>query len=308
MQRFVFFDFDGTLADTSEGIYAAFDDAAIELGLGTISGDRKTGLIGPPIKESFKKYYGLDELEARRAAEVFREQYAKQEHLLKTEFYSGIKETLQQLSEEGYVLGVATNKRTDCAERILTECGLRELFATVRGSESGSYVTKDQIVAQALHDVGCTYGFNGVMVGDTSGDFDAAMKNGLSFVGVTYGFGFYEGSPLGGADGAVSTPAELPGTLCHVFESMHADSFYIDYDNKLFGFYEEKADATAAMTEMQDVFGCAHGEVKSVHGFVEGWVKTMEEQGLSRLEVTLSIKNGLRKLTNDMQVWQSSGF
>lgn len=70
--------------------------------------------IGPPIKHSLIKVYGIDEEEANRATEIFRNRY-KDYDLLKATPYDGLIELLRSLKREGYLVGVATLKREDYA-------------------------------------------------------------------------------------------------------------------------------------------------------------------------------------------------
>lgn len=60
------FDLDGTLLDRSCGLLNSLDYTITKCGL---------TVIGPPIKVSFKKQYGLSEEEANKALAVFCEYY-----------------------------------------------------------------------------------------------------------------------------------------------------------------------------------------------------------------------------------------
>lgn len=55
----VVFDLEGTLLDTSSGILACMDYVVDQYGFPLISDDIKRSFIGPPIQESFQRYYNL---------------------------------------------------------------------------------------------------------------------------------------------------------------------------------------------------------------------------------------------------------
>ena len=57
MFRNLFFDFDGTLADSSEGIYESFKNSCFELNLEPISIFEFKKFIGPPISKILNKIY-----------------------------------------------------------------------------------------------------------------------------------------------------------------------------------------------------------------------------------------------------------
>ncbi|MEI3086034.1 MAG: HAD hydrolase-like protein [Oscillospiraceae bacterium] len=57
---------DGTLLDSTDGIIAALQEMEKRMGLAPLSMAELRGFIGPPLKESFIKYYGAAPEETRR--------------------------------------------------------------------------------------------------------------------------------------------------------------------------------------------------------------------------------------------------
>lgn len=208
----VIFDLDGTLVDTSEGIGKAFDRAASRMDLAIPSSEEKKELIGPPVKESFRRLYGLSEADARRGAELFREEYAKPERIAETSLYPGVIDLLRHLFECGTVLAVATNKRTDCALAILHRFGINGLFTVVCGSEPGTFEGKGEILSRCLAGLGVR-GRGALLIGDTMTDLVAAEDNGLDFLAVSYGFGFLPGGAVPGSVGLASTASDVERLL-----------------------------------------------------------------------------------------------
>ena len=57
MFKDLFFDFDGTLADSSEGIYESFKNSCFEINLEPVSINKFKKFIGPPISQILRKIY-----------------------------------------------------------------------------------------------------------------------------------------------------------------------------------------------------------------------------------------------------------
>jgi len=198
----VIFDLDGTLLDTSEGIYEGILFAIKKLGLTLPSSEHLKTFIGPPIQNSFKSYYGLTEEKSLEAAGVFREYY-KNESLLKAHAYDGIYDCLQDLVSSGYKIGVATYKREDYALKILNHFNFGTYCKSMHGSDFEGKLSKSDIIQKTLDELGLD-ATNSVYVGDTKGDYEAAKKVGTKFLGVLYGFGFSELNQLGENENVIS--------------------------------------------------------------------------------------------------------
>ena len=98
--RGVIFDLDGTLLDTSEGVFASVRHTVEALGKPALDEATLRTFIGPPVKLSLIRLYGLDEDAANHATEIFRTQY-KDHDLLKAEPYAGIKDLIRALRAQG---------------------------------------------------------------------------------------------------------------------------------------------------------------------------------------------------------------
>lgn len=178
---------DGTLADTSEGIFACFRHAFSRLGEEPPAEALLRTFVGPPLLDSFLRVTNKDKERALAGVRAYRERY---ESVGWTEcrLYRGVKETLTALVAAGVRLGVATCKPQPFAERILEKFGLDELFSCVVGSRlDNSFDDKAEIVALAMKNAGAK-AEESAMVGDRASDILAAKKNGILPVGVRFGF------------------------------------------------------------------------------------------------------------------------
>lgn len=212
MYGFVFFDLDGTLTDSRPGILAGAAYALGRLGIPTPAEEVSTGFIGPPLYDSFRRYYGLDDADARRAVALYREYYGKT-GLLENSVYAGVEEMLCRLRESGCRLFVATGKPWQYAERILGAFGLSRYFEKIYGSEfDGTRGDKGELLAYALTDSGVP-AERSIMVGDRSYDMCAARENRASALGALWGYGSREELLSSGAQITAETPADATAAI-----------------------------------------------------------------------------------------------
>ena len=192
MNRFdyVLFDLDGTLLDTREGVLSSIIYTIKKYNLIIPDQASLESMIGPPIQESFKKLYGISDLEAFEMAAVFRETYMKDEYLFQAIPYDGIYDLFDGLVTAGIKIGIATYKREDYAKRLLCEKGFGKYTNFMYGSDFAGILKKSHIIRKCLIDLRCTDLSKSVYIGDGSSDGRSANEVGMNFIGVTYGFGF----------------------------------------------------------------------------------------------------------------------
>ncbi|WP_298022559.1 HAD family hydrolase [uncultured Dysosmobacter sp.] len=185
----VFFDLDGTLLDTSEGITRATDYVIEKFCLPPLTGEEQKSFIGPPIQDSFQRHYALSEAQAWELATAWRNVY-KDLYLFEAMPYEGIYEALRLIRESGIKIGVATNKREDYSKRLLEHFNFTQLFDCIAGTDLKGELKKANVIRICMSTVGVLESGRCLMVGDTANDLEAAQKAGVCFLGVTYGFGF----------------------------------------------------------------------------------------------------------------------
>ncbi len=212
MKKYFLFDLDGTLTDPKEGITTCVQYALHSLGIEEPDLDKLESFIGPPLKDSFMEFYGMDEEQAQAAVKKYRERF-NDKGLYENEIYPGIAPMLQMLSEKGFRLAVASSKPTVFVEKILEHFGIRQYFKVVVGSElDGSRTSKDQVVMEALRQL---FGAKPIlyhevyMIGDRRFDVEGARAMKVESVGVTYGYGGMEELREAHADYIVESVEEL---------------------------------------------------------------------------------------------------
>ena len=193
MYKAIFFDLDGTLTESGEGITKSVQYALEKLGKPEEDLDKLRVFIGPPLMEQFMKYADVDETEARRAVEYYRERYAVK-GIFENRPYDGVENLLRELKGKGYILAVASSKPEYYVTKILDYFNLSSYFEVVVGSElNGARTSKTEVIEEALKRLNMSDRRKEVlMVGDKEHDVLGAIAAGLACVAVGYGYGTKE--------------------------------------------------------------------------------------------------------------------
>jgi phosphoglycolate phosphatase len=203
----IYFDLDGTLTDPKPGITRSIRYALSKLDRAAPPEDELTWCIGPPLRASLKKLLGTDDL-ADKALSLYRERFADV-GIFENEIYPGIEDTLSVLAESGRRLFVATSKPGVYAERIIDYFKLKVYFERVFGSElDGRRSDKTDLLGYAL-ETARVDPTQAIMIGDRSHDMIGARNNGMTAVGVLYGYGSEEELLHAGAHHICATPQRL---------------------------------------------------------------------------------------------------
>jgi phosphoglycolate phosphatase len=183
----IYFDLDGTLTNPKSGITRSIQYALERLGLAVPTEDELTWCIGPPLHASLQKLTGSAEL-ADRALLLYRERFSDI-GLFENEAYAGIIDTLATLVVTTPRMFVATSKPAIYATRIVDHFGLKPYFERVFGSElDGTRVDKRDLLRYALDEARVDPS-SAIMIGDRSHDVVGARTNGMTAIGVLYGYG-----------------------------------------------------------------------------------------------------------------------
>ncbi|WP_456735381.1 MULTISPECIES: HAD family hydrolase [unclassified Bradyrhizobium] len=185
--RTIYFDLDGTLTDPKPGITGSIQYALKKLGKAVPSQDELTWCIGPPLHASLKALTGTDAL-ADQALLLYRERFSDV-GLYENALYPGIHDTLAALAATSARIFVATSKPAVYATRIVEHFGLKPYFERVFGSElDGTRVDKRDLLRYALAETEVDPR-QAIMIGDRSHDVVGARTNGMTAIGVLYGYG-----------------------------------------------------------------------------------------------------------------------
>lgn len=192
MYNTILFDLDGTLTDPKVGITKSVQYALKKLGIYEENLESLSKFIGPPLRNSFREYYLLDETRVQKAIEYYRQYYSPY-GIFENEIYPEIPILLHDLKVAGKILTVATSKPTVFAEKILHHFDIHQYFDSVVGSNlDETRTTKEEVIEYALTTIGEADRKKIVMIGDRKHDIIGAKMNHIDSIGVTYGYGSLE--------------------------------------------------------------------------------------------------------------------
>ncbi|MGV6988000.1 phosphoglycolate phosphatase [Testudinibacter sp. P80/BLE/0925] len=192
--KLIAFDLDGTLVDSLPDLALSLNQAFAEVGLPqapeelvlTWIGNGAEVLLARGLEWSKAE---LDEEQIRQLKKRFGFYYG--ENICnKSRLYPKVKQTLETLKAQGYLLAVVTNKPTKHVQPVLAAFGIDHLFSELLGGQS--------LPAIKPHPAPLYYlcGKFGIcpkqllFVGDSKNDILAAHSAGSPVVGLTYGYNY----------------------------------------------------------------------------------------------------------------------
>lgn len=213
--QYIFFDLDGTITESGPGIIASVKYSLEKMGYPSDDLDKIRKFIGPPLKESYMRFYGMTEEEAEQAIICYRE-YFTDKGIFENSVYEGVIESLEQLKTAGKHLVIATSKPEEFAIRIAEHFGFAKYFDKICGATMDEkLVEKADIIAYAMDSLGINTEQKKqiLMVGDRKHDILGAKINGLHSMGVLFGYGNQTELEESGADYIVNLPIEIGQTI-----------------------------------------------------------------------------------------------
>ena len=206
----VLFDLDGTLSDSFEGIAKSAQYALRRFGINEENLENLRPFVGPPLVESFQKWYGLSKEQAIEATDIYRERY-RPIGILECSLYPGVEECIRTLKAEGYQIGMASSKPEEFCRRILEHFGLLDLFDDVVGATFDRRIdTKEEVLNEVLRRWSDIPKDQMCLIGDTMFDLVGAKKIGIDCIAVSYGFGDAKEMLQNGAVAICDRMADLP--------------------------------------------------------------------------------------------------
>ena len=208
MEKWAFFDLDGTLTQSEEGIWNCARYAAQRMGFPLPDQQTMRKWIGPPLIWSFRHLMGMTEAQAWQAQEFYRERYntvGKYENRV----YPGIRCALRTLRAEGWHLGVVTGKPENSTRDILDHCGFSRFMERV-ACATDDRAEKDRMIRSVMPEGPAEVW----MVGDRKYDIAGGRDAGVHTMGVLWGYGSREELKEAGAERIASSAWEMAELFC----------------------------------------------------------------------------------------------
>ena len=211
MYRYIFFDLDGTLTDSKEGVIKSARYAIEKMGWPQPSEATRLKFVGPPLVDSFMAHCGATRAQAEELVELYRERYVPI-GLFENAAAEGAAELLARLREKGYKTALASSKPEVMCETVCSHFGFTPHLDVISGSPLHGDYTKADVIRAAMARLNLTEADAGeiLMVGDRKYDVLGAAECGIRCVGLTL-FGYAEEGELerAGAAATVATLEEL---------------------------------------------------------------------------------------------------
>ena len=150
MKKIAFFDLDGTISDSGQGIVNAIAYAEEKLKLNKTTLIDKKSCIGPPLNKSFMRLYNLTLEEAEHMIDVYREYYWEK-GIYENYLYPDIPRLIKSLKDNGWELRICSGKPTVMVETVLKHFNLFDYFASLQGAElHGIYPGKRVLIKEKI--------------------------------------------------------------------------------------------------------------------------------------------------------------
>lgn len=193
MKKGILFDLDGTLWDAGEGVVISWNRVMERMGREErFTIEQLHSMMGKTMAEIAHIAFAQETPEEAERILAF---CTDEENAYLAEhggtLYEGVPATLKALREKGYFLGIVSNCQEGYIEAFLKAHHLESMF-----EDTENYGRTGQGKAHNIRLVVERNGLDALYVGDTMGDYDAAMGAGLPFIHAAYGYGTVpEGTP-----------------------------------------------------------------------------------------------------------------
>ncbi|AGZ23615.1 TPA: HAD family hydrolase [Streptococcus suis] len=212
MYQTILFDLDGTLTDSGQGILNSVAYALEKMGIEEPDTANLNRFIGPPLYESFSRFYQLSPEDTQSAVDAFRV-YFKEKGMFENQLYPGIIPLLEELRTAGKTLVIATSKPEIFAKQILEHFGIAHYFDVIAGASlDSSRISKADVIGYAINQLEA-FPKHAVMIGDREHDIEGARMHQLPAIGVLYGYGNKQEFEKAGATMIVETVQDLKRVL-----------------------------------------------------------------------------------------------
>ncbi|WP_461214962.1 HAD hydrolase-like protein [Lacticaseibacillus sp. GG6-2] len=214
----LFFDFDGTIANSEPGIVHGIQYMLQKMSLPALTAAQYRTFIGPSLTSSLKRYFPqLSDADCTQAVKFYQEIYV-QSGIFELTLYPGVLPALERLQSADYQLNIASAKPEVMVKRIVEHFDLGHYFAGIYGATLDESIrsTKTAVLAYGLAQSGATAATS-LMIGDRDTDMQGGRANHMRTLGVTYGFGSDAELRQAQATAIIQQPAELPTGVAKLY-------------------------------------------------------------------------------------------
>ena len=186
MIKSVLFDFDGTLADTAQGIVETLRESFVQLGLPVPTKDAMVATIGRPLWKAFQTLGNMTDDEAFQAVEIYRRLFMEYE-IPNIRMFPDVETMLEQLAQRGIRMAIVTSRDRLSLDLILQNNGIDRFFETVVTVDDHLTPKPAPDMVLALLERMDIKATETLVVGDTTFDIEMGNRAGCMTCAVTWG-------------------------------------------------------------------------------------------------------------------------
>ncbi|MFA6062441.1 MAG: HAD-IA family hydrolase [Gallionella sp.] len=181
----IVFDWDGTLMDSTAIIAGSIQSACRDLDLTVPDDETARHVIGLGLMQALR-HAVPDAPESMYEPLVarYRHHFLSQDQSIP--LFDGARETIVELHEAGYSLGVATGKNCAGLNRALESTGLKSYFHATRTAEQTMSKPHPAMLFELMEELAVSAART-LMVGDTTHDVQLALNAGVDVLAVSFG-------------------------------------------------------------------------------------------------------------------------
>lgn len=206
----VLFDLDGTLIDSKKDIAAAANSARVHFGLDPLPLDTVVTYIGHGVDRLLERTLGTEATpeRLREGMDVLMRHY-RDDLVVHTTVYPGVREFLEHLKTRGIRMGVVSNKPHALTPLTVQKLGLAPYFGVALGADATAHKKPHpEPLWTALRALGASPNHS-VMIGDSLVDAQAGRNAGMAVGLISHGYTHKDELLRGDYDWLVDTMTEF---------------------------------------------------------------------------------------------------
>lgn len=181
----IVFDWDGTLANSTQMIVDCMREASADAGLPVPEPTAASHIIGLGLAEAVNALFGeLSDTQFEQLVSRYRYHYYARDE--ETPLFEGVAEAVDYLMQAGFMLAVATGKGRNGLNKSLERSGLGKYMHATRCVDECYSKPHPQMLHELMLELGAEPERT-LMIGDTSYDLQMASNASVASLAVTYG-------------------------------------------------------------------------------------------------------------------------
>ena len=181
----IVFDWDGTLADSTQAIALSIQAACVDMGCPAPSLDAARHVIGLGLREAMAYLVpGLPTSDYDQMIQRYRAHWLPRDP--QVALFPGSVAMLAQLAERGHMLAIATGKSSAGLRRALHATGVADFFAATRCADQCASKPAPDMLHELMQEL-ATLPEQTLMVGDTTHDLQMARHAGVDALAICHG-------------------------------------------------------------------------------------------------------------------------